>query len=175
MQALAAGGYPCVGEAPAFEDDRLADPRGVREFALQCVGHAVKILDIHRNKVPLSVPADFILLTRDPVQQARSNAKFLRAVAGFNTTRADVEKLAASIPPDIEKASGLIFERPDARLLGLRFEDVLAFTAHTMHAINTFVGGGLDVQAMAAVVRQRGPECQPDLSIELSLMEALGK
>lgn len=172
MQALFAGGYPCVGEGPAFEDDRFSCPDGVRKNAASCSGRAVKILDIHRNKVPMAVLADFILLVRDPVQQAFSNAKFLSTVAGIRFTRKDAAKLAASIPPDIATAKRLIESRRDARLLTLRFEDTLANPLATMEQINLFVGGGLDVAAMAAVVLPRGPECQPDMSIEMSLIEA---
>jgi hypothetical protein len=167
MQMLAAGGLPCVGRFPAYEDGRVLAPRLDADWLRTLGGHAVKVIDPHLHAWPREVPRVVVWCDRDPVEQARSQAKFLSILAGATVDRSTVRALASSCRRD--RASNLrSFQR--APLLVLRFEDVIARPRREAVRLNQFLGGGLDPDAMTAAVRPRGAACAPGLALEAELI-----
>lgn len=165
MQMLAAGGIPCVGQFPAFEDDRVKH-QVTREAIESWRGLAVKILDPHRVGLPGDVRV--IWCARDPVQQARSHAKFAAATAGLRYTRDQRRRLEASLVRDTRTCLRLIAPRP-ALVLG--FQQLVLEPAKTARRIAEFIAGmPFDPIKAAEVVRPRAPQCAPDLSMELALL-----
>ena len=79
MQMLNAGGYPCVGEYPAFEKYNIGDIPWE-----ECVGKAVKVVDTH-IQFPPEGRYKVIFLTRDIKQQVKSQCKFLKFIAGIDS------------------------------------------------------------------------------------------
>ena len=159
MQMLAAGGVPCIGRFPAFEEH---DPRVLG-------GRAVKWLDPHRNplRVPLDARYKCIWLGRDPHEQAASQRKFLRLVAGVESHATD-EAWVRSLRDETGDALRRV---PMPRLI-TTFEAVIERPRATAVMIADFLGRHfrpLDIDAMAACVIKRGPECQPGMDIEANL------
>lgn len=175
MQMLAAGGMPATGEYPTFEATCPGHTRGV-DWWPTLAGKAHKVLNPTWDNVPGWVESGYraIWLDRDPAEQAKSHQKFsamflpqeMNRVQG----RAGRRALMASYREDRPDSLAVLRKRCAGRVLELRFELVLSNPAAVAAAINVFVGGGLDVDAMAAVVRPRSPRCLPGF-LEMDLME----
>lgn len=168
MQMLHAGGFPCIGNWPAFEDlpfDALlaALPRAG--------GQAIKLLDAPQvaGYPDLGVPFRSILLRRDPDEQARSFAKFANATMGLRIDRAGRKRVARSFARDLPKLR--TWCDVHGPVLELRFEDLIEKPIATADAIASFVGGPLNPVRMSMQVRQRSPLCLEGL-LEL---EQLGR
>ena len=168
MQMLHAGGVPCTGRAPAFEDNAVAcavTPEYVAEHA----GHAVKVLDPQRVGLPGFVRV--IWMDRDTDEQARSIAKFTELVHGVRYSREMRRSLPASLRRDRIAAMRVIGQRS---VMNLRFEYVLANPLAAAVLLRAFVAPlPLDIYPAAAQVRQRDSECAPGLDLELSLMSGV--
>lgn len=171
MQMLAAGGIPCVGAAPAYEDERTntrLDPTWYASLA----GHAVKLLDPHRLHIPMEPKAVAIRLERRSVEQAASMVKFLRSLGyPIGTSSRDRRRVIQSIENDTAKARAALIARGIPRIT-LQFEEILARPREAANAIAALLQPhfpGLDLDAMAAAVRQRPPHCMPDMDTEISL------
>lgn len=167
MQMLHAGGMPCVGPFPAFEDERvrqrvaLADVEAWR-------GQAVKVLDPQRTGLPGDVRV--IWLDRDPKHQADSQAKFLRQLGELRADRATRRRIAQRLMVERAQALAVVGRRP---VLQLTFEALLATPGACADRMAAFVRdvAVLDVDRMVCAVLPRSPRCQPDLRIELALID----
>jgi hypothetical protein len=166
MQMLHAGGFQCIGHFPDYEVEQAKNPSA--EFIASCAGRAVKVLDPQRVGLPGDVR--LIWLKRDEQQQADSHAKFLSILAGIHLSRKERRSLAKQFTDDFTSARRVVGKRP---WLLLRFEDTLSDPTHAAQQLATFLApvGALDVPTAAAAVYPRGPACQPDLAIELALVE----
>lgn len=174
MQMLAAGGVPTTGKWPDYEDGHAGVIGGSIDAAwLESVrGHAIKVLDPHRVSIPRG---DYgaIWLDRDPMEQARSQAKFLSLMAGIPSNRHTTRALAASYATDKPKALRSLRDA-GAGILHMTFEDLLdpCRLRDAVTALAAFLGHrrDLDEVAMLRAVRPRGPRCAPGLDMELALM-----
>jgi hypothetical protein len=167
MQMLAAGGIACIGDAPAYEDNRTRvrniDPEHMRAWS----GAAVKVLDPQIVGLPGNVRV--IWLDRDAQEQARSAGKFAHLMAGIQLPcRWQRRRYAERLRRDRVRALRVIGNRP---VLLLTFERVLADPLGCARAMAVFLDQPLDVHAMAAVVRRRPASCLPGLDLELQLVE----
>jgi hypothetical protein len=172
MQMLQAAGIPCIGDWPAFEVDevnhRPINPTWLARFP----GHAFKWLDPHLSPMPETVPRIIIWLDRDPVQQAKSQAKFTTELAGFvPPNRAHMRRWAASLRTDrTEVLRGLA----GYLKLIVRFEDLIDHPERVARSYAMFLRSwwpDLDHRAMAAVVRRRSSDCAPGLELEFELVD----
>lgn len=164
MQMLAAAGIRTVGEWPAFEADGHHAGAGV----------AVKWLDPHRTPQPFRRGV-VIWLDRDPIQQAKSQAKLLRELMGMD---ADWRPFVRSLGRERILARRAI---EPFRKLDLTFERLVLEPHYSAFKIATFLGrAGLlldgatmpTVSKMAHCVRERpsGTSCAPDMAMELALV-----
>lgn len=168
MQMLARGGLPCIGPAPCFEDRRFqfAFCHVPQDVARQAIGKAVKLLWPSMWPTAL-LPARFVLVTRDPVEQARSIEKFQTHMLGafahtvVHHTAADVRAITTTWR-DLTRSSRCPF-------LHLDFAQVLGEPRAVAGRLAALVDAAMDETAMANVVVPRLPDCRPDLSLELSL------
>lgn len=178
MQMLAAGGMPTpYSKYPSYEIDYAHTK--VLMSALQ--GGAIKVLDPHINRPPVGFEYRWIWLDRDPVQQAKSMAKFWKAAmvdapSGLppmsEFTGDQIAKLAEAFRRDRPRANGVMLKYTQCSgILKLRFEAILHDPVWAVHLLKGFCSGPmLDEVAMAAQVRPRGPECLPYL-LELEQLE----
>lgn len=178
MQMLAAGGMPTpYAEFPSYEINFARDKVLIQ--ALQ--GGAIKVLDPHVNRPPMGPDYRWIWLDRDPTEQAKSMAKFWKAVmaeapSGLPTMPEfgpdQIAKLSESFKRDRPRANGVMLKYTQCSgILKLRFEDILRDPYLAAIRLSQFCGGGLNVRAMVAAVRPRGPECLPYM-LELEQIEA---
>lgn len=176
MQMLDAGGAPCFGSFPDYEEQGRAPHGRALEFAwlAECIaGHAIKVLDPHLTSLPRTYPGPAIWLDRDPAEQVRSQAKLAVATLGI-------------APPDRNQRRRwertLIAERRRAlaalegrEILHMRFETLIERPAVAVHEIASFaealwIARVLDRAAMAAQVCRRDAACAPGLDLEAALI-----
>lgn len=165
-----------VGGISTFCDSKASYESGHCTFGakildlMPMVGNAaVKILDPIHYQWPGHLEAQMIWLRRDPIEQAKSQIKFLKMI-GVNIQKDRVRELADSIEPDTIEAQNFL-SSIGLYLLTVHFEDILSDPASIALGISEFLKRpDLDLQRMAAVVIKRGPECLPDLRIENAAM-----
>jgi hypothetical protein len=165
MRMLHRGGLGVVAGLGhvSYEDDRAQDIPLSAAFLRECQGQAVKVLDPHRHQLAHEFDYDILWIHRDPIEQARSMVKFLRACgARIVNGRAAVRAIARSIPEDY-----LAFQRlrPHLthRVFELSFERLLTEPRTVAPRVAAFLGRDLDVDAMAGSVLVRTPRCLPGM------------
>lgn len=179
MQMLAAGGFPCVGEAPAYEDEALlADLIEGRHDAMR--GKAVKL--VWGDQVPSApfAPAVAIAMTRDRLEQAASTFKLVQTfdpLVAVNASPAARRALAVDLG-EAQDALYAMLQRGGATFIPHSFERALADPLEFAQRIELFIhrhfGRRFDARAAAKVVIKRGPECQPTMDIEFQMSRAIG-
>lgn len=175
MQMLEAGGMPCAGEYPAFEDEHTGGEffEGAeldRAWLSQMSGHAIKILDPHRGRIPVG---DYHLVwcSRDQREQAKSQAKFAHLLMGVPISRTTVRQFERSYRADkIPAIRALLDAAPGKPILDLRFEEVLRDPLHAANELAAHCGLRGTVREMSSVVRRRSPLCAPGMDMEMSLI-----
>jgi hypothetical protein len=175
MRMLDVAGIPPTARAArgSYEDPRVMRlPEHARWFDA-CRGHSVKILDPHRHQPPTGFTYRAVFMERDSEQQARSQLKFLRLVAGVPLTgspRAEIRRLAKSIERDTPIALRAMKSR--GPVLRVRFELLIQAPAVVAAAVADFLECRDAAPAMAACVRSRSSDCLPGL-LELSVLDEL--
>ena len=102
MQMLRAGGVPCLGEWPAFEEPQAEGMKIEPHHA----GHAVKVIDPLRRElssleISRALPIRWVCLRRRPLDQARSMAKLLAVTMGAPPAGArQLRKVSESVRRD---------------------------------------------------------------------------
>ena len=159
MQMINSGGYPCLGEYPAFEPFLLGEIPWT-----EAKGKAVKLVDTHFHFPPKSNNYKVILLKRDPKQQIKSMTKFLR-YCGFNIN-ASTKDLKKSIKTDYKKIESW---SKNYETLKHRFEDIIESPVESSERISKLIGVDMDVKKMANVIIKRSTACEKDM-LELSMI-----
>lgn len=161
MGMLTAGGLPAAADAAHPWELTMQELR-----AVPLGGRAVKLLDIPRNAgLPPAPGWRFVWLDRDPVEQAKSQAKMMDVMLGHRLTAVEVARFAVSYTRDRPYMMDLLSKH--GHLLVLRYEQVLAQPRRAARLLRR-VWPGLDVTAAAAVVHQRDGRCRPDMQVEES-------
>lgn len=163
MQMLNAGGVPCVGEYPAFEQYRVND---VPWEAVK--GKAVKLVNSEVQLPPSSLDARAIVTSRSLIQQTLSTDKFMRYVHGIGFR--DLSQLKDSIMNSYVDITEYI-RKENMECLHLKFEDVITDALGAARRISKYLEGEVecDPEVMAKVVYERDPECY-DGMLELKLL-----
>jgi hypothetical protein len=177
VQMLDAGGFPVHGSFPDYEVFDVGTP--VPDILPQVGESAVKLVD--PAQYPFPGPRRFecraILLERDPLEQARSQMKFLKAIttdpirirdfAESNPTA--LQNLATANRVDTRKNRGRLANWTRARTLRLNFAELIAFPVEVASAVAHFLEAPLDVERMALQVRKRDAACYEGM-LELELI-----
>lgn len=171
MQMLNAAGVPCAGTAPAFEDIPVA-PSGVdHDWLARQGGCAVKWIDPTVTKVRHRNGAA-IFLSRDPVEQAKSQLKML----GARNDRTARRAMANSVQRHTRHARAIVTNLFGAHfVLPLHFDKILRNPAYAADRLAHFCDLlGLPFGApddAASVVHKRDAKCAPGLSAELRMID----
>lgn len=159
MQMLAAGGMPLLAdEVRAADED---NPRGYYEYAPvmasardaswfdEARGRAVKVIHTLLPRLPEGDQVRVILMRRDLSEVLRSQQKMLARRGGAPL---EEKGLAAVFEAQLTRAREWAIERPRTALLDLDYAVVIGDPAAAARRLDAFLGGGLDVAAMAACV-----------------------
>lgn len=177
MQMLHAGGLPCIGHWPAFEEHRANFESFDADFIASHPGHAVKILDpqrvrLQQGQVLSRLPAIVIWLLRDFTEQAKSQAKLLESFVGMTSNRLHRRRLVASLRRDTALAHDALDGLP---MRTVPFERLVYDPADGAATIDSFLrehGLRIDQQKAAAAVIDRPTSCLPDM-LEVELLRRM--
>jgi 2-haloacid dehalogenase len=165
MQMLVAGGLPVLADGARPPD--CDNPHGYLEyepvkrlardagFVALARGRAVKVIHALLRFLPPGERYRVIFVERAIGEVVASQSAML-ARRGERAAPLPSARLGEILSAQAEEARAWLARRPDARLLRVRFADLLARPEASAAAIDRFVGGGLDVRAMAAAV---DPDC----------------
>jgi len=160
MQMLAAGGVP-----PLFDDERapnIDNPNGYFEYAPirrlrddagwfpEALGHAVKVIYALLKALPDGVPARVVFMHRDLGEVVESQRAML-ARSGNPDGVLPPERMIEIFRAQIDETLVWASQQPWLRLLEVSYADAIRDPASVASAVDAFLGGGLDVIAMAAV------------------------
>lgn len=168
MQMLAAGGMEIYAESPTSGEhsDVLRLPKETA-FLEQCEGKAIKVLDVHRNRLPRTHDYCFIWTQRNSIEQAKSHQKMLGLLMNRTFTWAETKGLAKAIDIDTPRVQEFLRRQYRAPVMVIQFEDVLAAPAIYAGEVAEYVASwalqSLDREKMAAVVLPRSRKCLPNL------------
>ena len=172
MKMLQAGGLPLVtdGQRQADEDN----PKGYLEYEpvknlardpdkswlAAARGQGVKIISTLLRELPADYNYRVVFMRRDLREILASQAKMLeRRQEASDVTD---ERMMEIFESDLWRAGYLLKNGPQFRVLPLHYTEVLAQPLEQARRLAEFVGGGLDVDQMAAVAdpelyRNRAP------------------
>jgi hypothetical protein len=175
MQMLQAGGLPPLtdGTRPADPDN----PRGYFEYEPVkrlrqdaswvggAVGRAVKVVHLLLPDLPPGHEYRALLMRRDLAEVVRSQRVMLERSGKKGAALGD-EQLAAVFAQQLAKVEAWLAAQPHFRVLEVPHRDAVTDPAAVAARVADFLGGGLDVEAMAravdpALYRQRGPISDP--------------
>ena len=160
MQMLEAGGVPLL-----VDDARPADadnPNGYAEYAPVMAsardvswfdaapGRAVKVIHELLRCLPDDGDLRIVLMERDLGEVVRSQRRML----GRSATAADADeaRVVAIFAEQLREARRWAAARPRTALLAIDYRDVVVDPVRAAQRVDVFLGGGLDVVAMAARV-----------------------
>lgn len=174
MNMIHAAGIPCAGSTPAFEDTGLYGVGRINRPGLRATadrGQVVKWVD-PINCPPAGMATRSIFLRRDPLEQARSQVKFvaLLSSSAVPSDRRTIRAMAAANRRDREATRKLL--TAGGPVLEMTFEEILAEPARSAAIMLAWfrAPGGVDqINRAAAVVLPRDPKCQPGLAIEAAM------
>lgn len=147
MQMLYSGGYPCLGEYPAFEKYQI----GCIQWE-DCHDKAVKLVDAHLQ-LPPEGNYRIIRLVRDMNEQAKSINKIFLAM-GLKSAKKKL--LISSLKKDYA-----IIDNWSAKhdTLRVTFENIITNPSKTAEGISGWIGKSLDIAEMAASIIKRKTNC----------------
>lgn len=160
-QMLHAGGIePVGGTYPFWEAALVTSLPDEHEWIREAGGKFVKILHAHRFTPPANMGARVIWTDRSINHQIESWRKIGRRLYGIEKqpSVAEIKERLLNTKPMAKEAL-----RKAARpgfLMNVRFEELLRDPAREARRMQCYLDRPLDIEAMAAVVEDRGPETQ---------------
>jgi len=175
LQMLEAGGFPCVGQYPAYEPEKLNPSKFDAKWFMSNNGKAIKFImpEMYDYKFPASYSPKAIWIDRDPLEQARSSLKLMRVTVGFEAPDEACEEMASQYDY-FKKNSIAALYRITSKVLFYKFEDILNDPAGYSKSLANWVGVDLSIDDMVNQVIKRDYKSTPDMSIELELIRNRG-
>ncbi|MBX3372894.1 MAG: sulfotransferase [Phycisphaeraceae bacterium] len=161
MQMLQAGGMPVVTDERRtadpdnprgyFEDERVKHLRDDASWLAHAAGHAVKVIHMLLQDLPLEHDYRVLFVERDPAEVIRSQSVMLRRRGRPGAGLPD-DRLREVFAQQVAAVRRHLAVHPCFRVLDVRYADVVGDPAGESARIGAFLGGGLDLSAMATAV-----------------------
>ena len=160
MQMLAAGGIELLTDSERAPD--AGNPRGYFEFAPvkrlrnearwfpEALGYAVKVVYALLKSLPDDVAARVVFMQRDLAEVVASQRAMLSR-SGNPTDVLPPERMIEIFRAQVDETLEWVSQQPRLQLLEVAHAEAIREPASVACAVNAFLGGGLDVSAMAAV------------------------
>jgi hypothetical protein len=161
MQMLQAGGVPALTDAVRSADPD--NPRGYyeleavkqlktsKDWLSRAVGKSVKIVHMLLLELPVTHNYRVVFMHRDLAEVVRSQAVMLER-SGRPAASMTAQRLSHVYAGQIAMVRKWLDERKEFRVLGMQYADIVTAPAAKAAEVNSFLGGTLDVNAMAAAV-----------------------
>lgn len=164
MKMLHTGGVPVYADNFVTYESVLSGQPQNRLCLIDCLGKAVKLVQPRFALPPPDYFYNFIWLERDFNEQAKSLFKFLRLMLGVDTSGFSVEKNAACFRQQTPRLIATLAAYPSARLIVLRFEEILERPEQTAEQFRAFLSCDFDVDRASSVVVRRPTFCLPTVA-----------
>jgi len=162
MKMLEAGGVPIVTDGLRTADED--NPRGYYElervknlaeetdrgWLSEARGKGVKVISFLLRSLPSDFNYRVIFVRRDIEEVLASQRKMLARRGEVDDT--PPERMRAHFEDDLWRARYQLTHRACFELLEVHYTEILARPLDGARRVNGFLGGGLDAEAMAAVV-----------------------
>jgi hypothetical protein len=136
-----------------FERVKELDKAGDRSWLNDARGKAVKIISYLLQRLPDTFDYRVIFMHRDLHEVIASQNRML--VQRGEPTGTDDDRMLDLFEEHLKKITHAIATRSCFDVIDIDYKDVLDEPRQHATRINEFVGGGLDVECMAAAVDQR--------------------
>lgn len=161
MQMLDKGGIPALTDQIRVADED--NPKGYYEFeAVKKTKQDASWLKQARGKVVKMVyrllgdlPPDYtykVVYMRRKLEEVIASQNVMLDRSGKQGGGLSDDKLLAVFRAEIDKSNKWLAEQPNFEVLYINYNEMLSNPAPQVAKINEFLGGGLDTQAMLAVV-----------------------
>lgn len=161
MQMLAAGGLPVLtdrkreadGDNPRgyYELEAATQLRANREWLSEAKGQAVKIVAQLLPFLPPEHAYRIVFMERDLSEVLQSQQVMLDNL-GRERTKLGDEQLRKTYRQQLQRIKIWLARQPNVKALFVPHREAMQRPAAVAERVNGFLGGGLDVQAMAAAV-----------------------
>ena len=162
MKMLQAGGIePIVDNIRAADDD---NPQGYFEFervkqldkgdtawVAESQGKAVKVI----SQLLKYLPADYeykVIFMRRAMPEILASQKKMLVNRGEDPNKVSDEEIAALFEKHLQNVMSWLDTQPNVSTLYIHYSETLADPQMQAELVNEFLGGGLDVEGMTAVV-----------------------
>ena len=161
MQMLQAGGLSLLTDERRAADPH--NPRGYFEYEAvkhsrvdvswleQARGRAVKVIHLLLRHLPADRPYCVIFMLRD-LREVLASQRAMLKDSGRSGALIPDDKLACVFERQLLEVRQWLAERPNFRVLYVNYREVVSDPAAAAQTIARFLGGGLDVHAMAGAV-----------------------
>ena len=162
MQALAAGGISVLTDGTRVADADNVNGyfelesvkrmgRGESAFLVEAGARAIKVIHTLLPQLPLAFKYRVVFMMRDLDEVIRSQKRMLERKAKATVPLSE-SALKAVLEKQRESALAWARDQPDIELILVGHGEAIARPVETISLVNDFLGGALDVDAMAAVV-----------------------
>lgn len=161
MQMLHAGGLPTVSDGVRqpdasnprgyFEDERVKRLRSDRSWLPEARGHAVKIIHLLLRELLLDGSLQYrIVFMERPLDEVLASQQAMLLRGGAKPAEAAL--LRKAFETQLSQLDTWIAAQPLLTVMRMPYHEVLREPATAAQALDDFLGGGLDVAAMALAV-----------------------
>jgi Sulfotransferase family len=160
MRMLELGGMPVLTDQVRGAD--IDNPRGYYEYeavkalknesswvAASC-GKAVKMVYLLVYDLPPGIEYRVLVMHRN-IDEVLASQRVMLERLGKTSTIAD-EKMATLFRNHLVKFAAWVKERPNIQVMDVNYNEMVADPAPIAAQIDRFLGGGLDIEAMARAV-----------------------
>ncbi len=161
MQMLDAGGIEILTDRKRkadadnpkgyYEHEKATQLRKKRDWVASAVNKAVKIVAQLLPYLPDDVPARIVFIERD-LDEVLASQKTMLARMKKDDSRFSDTQIRAAYVRQLERVKEQLEGSDNVWVLYVRHRDVIDAAAQVAEAINDFLGGSLDVAAMARAV-----------------------
>ena len=162
MKMLEAGGVPIVTDGLRTADED--NPKGYYElervknlaeesdrgWLAEARGRGIKVISFLLRSLPSEFNYRVIFIQRDIEEVLASQKKMLARRGEDDDT--PPERMRQHFEDDLWRARYQLTRRPCFEMLEVRYTEILARPLQGAREVSEFLGGGLDIEAMAAVV-----------------------
>jgi hypothetical protein len=162
MKMLEAGGLPPLTDAIRTAD--ADNPKGYYEFErvkkldkgdtawlAEATGKSVKVISALLKHLPATYQYRVIFIRRDIAEVLASQRKMLLN-RGEDADKMDDAMMGDLFAKHLQQTSEWLATQPNLQTLYLQYNDIIADPEQAARQINSFLGGNLDVTAMATAV-----------------------
>jgi hypothetical protein len=134
-----------------YEEERVKRLREDASWVKEAVGRALKVVHVHVANLPPGLEYRVVLMRRDLDEVVKSQRVMLERRGKGGGDLSD-ERLAQIYARQLAELEAWLAGRPGFRVLSAHYNRIVERPDPAILALDAFLGGGLDVEAMRRVV-----------------------